>query len=205
MKLNYKYHTFNIPLCLLRRLKRRLQWVRAAGGIVTAPDNTMLLIQRNGRWDLPKGKVEPGETLLQAALREVEEETGIKCVSALMRQCASDDATSTLPGSAGDMACDPSGANTITQLHNHAIKTYHLFRAPKAWLKGPNPPPHKWHLKQTSWFPMTVAADSVNGTPTGTPQQEEGITAVVWVSPDEWHRRLSSSYGTLRTLEKQIR
>ena len=39
----------------------------------------------------------------------------------------------------------------------------------------------------------------------GTAQQEEGITAVVWVSPDEWHRRLSSSYGTLRTLEKQIR
>ena len=78
MKLSYKYHSFNIPLCLLRLLKRRMRWVRAAGGIVTAPDGTMLLIQRNGRWDLPKGKVEPGETLLQAALREVEEETGIK-------------------------------------------------------------------------------------------------------------------------------
>ena len=179
MKLSYKYHTFNVPLCLLRLLKRRMRWVRAAGGIVTAPDGTMLLIRRNGRWDLPKGKVEPEETLLQAALREVEEETGIKCVSALSRECVSADAQNT---------------NTITQLRNYAIKTYHIFN-----LYG------GWHLKQTSWFPMTVAVDRVDGTPAGTPQQEEGITAVVWVSPNEWHQRLSSSYGTLRTLEKQIR
>lgn len=171
MLLSYKYHTFNIPLCLLRRLKRRMRWVRAAGGIVTAPDGTMLLIQRNGRWDLPKGKVEPGETLLQAALREVEEETGIKCVSALSRECVSADAQDT---------------NAITQLHNYAIKTYHIFN-----LYG------GWHLKQTSWFPMTAEKQ------TGTPQQEEGITAIEWVDPDEWHRRLSSSYGTLRTLSQQ--
>lgn len=78
MRLSYKYHTFNIPLWLLRLLKRHTHYVRAAGGIVTAPDGTMLLILRNGRWDLAKGKVEAGETLLQAALREVEEETGIK-------------------------------------------------------------------------------------------------------------------------------
>ena len=130
MLLSYKYHTFNIPLCLLRRLKRRMRWVRAAGGIVTAPDGTMLLIQRNGRWDLPKGKVESGETLLQAALREVEEETGIKCVSALSRECVSADAQDT---------------KAITQLRNYAIKTYHIFN-----LYG------GWHLKQTSWFPMTA-------------------------------------------------
>ena len=180
MKLSYKYHTFNLPLCLLRLLKRRMRWVRAAGGIVTAPDGTMLLIQRNGRWDLPKGKVEPGETLLQAALREVEEETGIHCVNSLMCECASTDTPTT---------------DTIT----HAIKTYHIFRAPKAWLKGPNPPPHKWHLKQTSWFPMTAEKAD------GAPQQEEGITAIEWVTPDEWHRRLQSSYGTLRTLSLKLK
>lgn len=157
MKLSYKYHTFNIPLCMLRLLKRRMRYVRAAGGIVTAPDGTMLLIQRNGRWDLPKGKVEPGETLLQAALREVTEETGIQ----------------NLKPQTSDL---------------RPIKTYHIFN-----LYG------GWHLKQTSWFPMTAEKAS------GTPQQEEGITAVVWVSPDEWHRHLDSSYGTLRTLEKQIR
>ena len=81
MKLSYKYHTFNIPLRLLLLLKRHIVFVRAAGGIVSAPDGRMLLILRNGRWDLPKGKVEPGETLLQAALREVQEETGIHGLS----------------------------------------------------------------------------------------------------------------------------
>lgn len=157
----------------------------------------MLLIQRNGRWDLPKGKVEPGETLLQAALREVEEETGIKCVSV---QCS----VFSYATQSGGSPLNTEHLTLNTKLRNHAIKTYHLFRAPKAWFKGPNPPPHKWHLKQTSWFPMTVAVDTVDDTPLGTPQQEEGITAVVWVSPDEWHRRLSSSYGTLKTLSEKI-
>ena len=199
MLLSYKYHTFNIPLCLLRFLKRHICYVRAAGGIIMLNHNSslithhsspkMLLIQRNGRWDLPKGKVEPGETLLQAALREVQEETGIK---------ASDEC-----GVMSDEVIGASNSSLITH-HSSLIKTYHLFRAPKAWFKGPNPPPHKWHLKQTSWFPMTVAVDTVDDTPAGTPQQEEGLTAVVWVSPDEWHRRLSSSYGTLKTLSSQF-
>ena len=77
MKVSYKYHTFDLPLRWLRCLKRRMRWVRAAGCVVHDDAGNMLLILRNGRWDLPKGKVEPGETLLQAALREVEEETGI--------------------------------------------------------------------------------------------------------------------------------
>ena len=152
MKLSYKFHTFNVPLWLLRLLKRRMRYVRAAGGIVTAPDGTMLLILRNGRWDLAKGKVEAGETLLQAALREVEEETGIA----------------------------PAASGTTP------VKTYHLFN-----LYG------GWHLKQTSWFPMTAEKQAVN------PQQEEGSTDGCWVTPDEWQRRLSHSYGTLRTLANQ--
>lgn len=81
MKLSYKYHTWDVPLWLLRLLKRRMRWVRAAGGMVTRDDGMMLLIKRNGRWDLPKGKVEPGETLVQAALREVEEETGVRATT----------------------------------------------------------------------------------------------------------------------------
>ena len=80
MKVSYKYHIFNIPLRWLRCLKRRMRWVRAAGGIVTDDAGDMLLIRRNDRWDLPKGKVEAGETLRQAALREVEEETGINVI-----------------------------------------------------------------------------------------------------------------------------
>ena len=71
MKVSYKYHTFDLPLRWLRCLKRRMRWVRAAGCVVHDDAGNMLLILRNGRWDLPKGKVESGETLLQAALREV--------------------------------------------------------------------------------------------------------------------------------------
>ena len=63
---------------LLLRLKKRMRYVRAAGGMVVDAEGHVLSIQRNGRWDLPKGKVEAGETLAEAALREVEEETGIK-------------------------------------------------------------------------------------------------------------------------------
>lgn len=53
------------------------KYVKAAGGIVEAPDGSKLLIFREGCWDLPKGMVERGEALSQAALREVEEETSI--------------------------------------------------------------------------------------------------------------------------------
>lgn len=82
MKLSYKYYTFHVPLCFLLWLKRRMRWVRAAGGIVEDADGRRLLILRNGRYDLPKGKVEAGETLRQAALREVQEETGVSPLTA---------------------------------------------------------------------------------------------------------------------------
>ena len=58
-------------------LSTRYRFVKAAGGVVEAPDGTLLTIIREGHWDLPKGMVESGETLAQAALREVKEETGI--------------------------------------------------------------------------------------------------------------------------------
>ena len=37
----------------------------------------ILFMFRRGKWDLPKGKLDPGETLEECALREVEEETGV--------------------------------------------------------------------------------------------------------------------------------
>jgi 8-oxo-dGTP pyrophosphatase MutT (NUDIX family) len=50
--------------------------VPAAGGIVIR-DEKLLFIFRNGKWDLPKGKIEAGESAEEAALREVAEECGI--------------------------------------------------------------------------------------------------------------------------------
>ena len=151
-----------------------MRWVRAAGGIVVDDSGDMLLIRRNNRWDLPKGKVEAGETLLQTALREVEEETGIKVENSKLK-------IGNYPGAAAIFQ--------LSTLNSQLIKTYHIFN-----LYG------GWHLKQTAWFPLH--ADGVM--PAGSPQHEEGITAVEWVDPKEWHRRLHTSYGTLRTLSRSI-
>ena len=52
--------------------------IEAAGGLVKNKNNELLFIRRMGKWDLPKGKIEKGESLEQAALSEVEEETGLK-------------------------------------------------------------------------------------------------------------------------------
>ena len=51
--------------------------IKAAGGVVMNEQNEIMLIHRRGFWDLPKGKMELGETLEQTAVREVMEETGI--------------------------------------------------------------------------------------------------------------------------------
>ena len=51
--------------------------VEAAGGLVFNQDDQILMIFRNGKWDLPKGKLEEGENKKQCAIREVEEECGI--------------------------------------------------------------------------------------------------------------------------------
>lgn len=53
----------------------------AAGGLVRNNNGEYLFIFRNGRWDLPKGYVDPGETLMDAALREVGEECGLTYLS----------------------------------------------------------------------------------------------------------------------------
>jgi 8-oxo-dGTP pyrophosphatase MutT (NUDIX family) len=51
--------------------------LRTGGGLVVNEAGQFLLIHRLGRWDLPKGKLDEGETTDAAALREVEEETGV--------------------------------------------------------------------------------------------------------------------------------
>ncbi len=48
-----------------------------AGGLVQNAVGEYLFIHKNGHWDLPKGHLEPNETLIEAAKREVKEETGI--------------------------------------------------------------------------------------------------------------------------------
>ena len=51
--------------------------IQAGGGLVINEKGEVLFMFRRGKWDLPKGKLNDGETLETCALREVEEETGL--------------------------------------------------------------------------------------------------------------------------------
>ena len=62
---------------LITDFRAHFKEINAAGGVVVNELDEVLLIHRRGKWDLPKGKVEPGESRQDAALREVVEECGI--------------------------------------------------------------------------------------------------------------------------------
>jgi len=63
---------------LERFLRKKLPVVEAAGGLVYNKKKEILFIYRNSKWDLPKGGVKKGESYEEAAIREVEEETGVR-------------------------------------------------------------------------------------------------------------------------------
>jgi 8-oxo-dGTP pyrophosphatase MutT (NUDIX family) len=54
--------------------------IEAAGGCVFNAAQELLVIYRRGSWDLPKGKIDEGESPEQAAVREIGEETGITAI-----------------------------------------------------------------------------------------------------------------------------
>ena len=62
---------------LLKVFKSKIKVIFASGGIVKNDNNQILFIYRRGKWDLPKGKAEKGESIRETAVREVIEETGI--------------------------------------------------------------------------------------------------------------------------------
>jgi ADP-ribose pyrophosphatase YjhB (NUDIX family) len=118
--------------------------VQAAGGLVKNDEDKILMIFRRGHWDLPKGKLDKGEKLEDCAVREVEEETGLKNV----------------------------------KLDSPLIVTYHTYH------EGT-----KFILKESHWFTMTVA-----GGQKLTPQTDEDIFDVKWISPGEIKSFLLKSF-----------
>ncbi len=123
--------------------------IYAAGGLVLNSQEDVLMIYRRGKWDLPKGKWEKGESIEECAVREVEEECGISGVLL--------------------------GRRLTTTVHEYE--------------EGGNK-----IEKHTAWFLMLSQSDDEEPTP----QKEEGIEAVKWVSNDEAKELLKDSYSTIR-------
>jgi len=70
----------NNPDEILNAVKTQFTFIQAAGGLVHTNENDCLLIFRKGKWDLPKGKLDEGESLEACSIREVQEETGITTI-----------------------------------------------------------------------------------------------------------------------------
>lgn len=71
----------------LKKVIKSISMIEAAGGVVENEKGDFLFIYRNHKWDLPKGKLEKGEKKKTGAVREVEEECGIKVNSIGKKIC----------------------------------------------------------------------------------------------------------------------
>ena len=65
---------------LKKAVGKKFALIKAAGGLVKNENDKALMIFRRGKWDLPKGKLNKNESIEHCAVREVEEETGLKNV-----------------------------------------------------------------------------------------------------------------------------
>ncbi|HEY0434268.1 MAG TPA: NUDIX domain-containing protein, partial [Chitinophagaceae bacterium] len=72
---------------LEKEIAKKFKVVEAAGGLVRKADNSILMIFRRGRWDLPKGKLDEGESIENCAVREVGEETGLTAIRLIAPLC----------------------------------------------------------------------------------------------------------------------
>ena len=129
--------------------KKGFKIIEAAGGVVYNDLGQILLIYRHNTWDLPKGKIDPGESAEEAAVREVQEECGL----------------------------------TVLHLREALQNTYHIYEE-----KG------KQILKITYWYTMYSDQTLL------TPQVEEGITELSWMSFGQMEPVFENTYPNIKML-----
>jgi 8-oxo-dGTP pyrophosphatase MutT (NUDIX family) len=139
----------NIQL-LFEKFTNSFRIIEAAGGIVKNSKGELLFIFRNGLWDLPKGKIEKNESIKEAALREVEEECGIKQL----------------------------------KLDKLIDKTYHMYKINNQYI-----------VKISYWFLMHSDFQGELS-----PQLEEGITKVEWISEQNLTKVLVKTFANIKLL-----
>jgi len=139
----------NIQL-LFEKFTNSFRIIEAAGGIVKNSKGELLFIFRNGLWDLPKGKIEKNESIKEAALREVEEECGIKQL----------------------------------KLDKLIDKTYHMYKINNQYI-----------FKISYWFLMHSDFQGELS-----PQLEEGITKVEWISEQNLTKVLVKTFANIKLL-----
>lgn len=134
---------------LWNNFQKKFKVMIAAGGVVQNSKKELLFIFRHEKWDLPKGKVEVGEDIADAALREVQEECGMNQL----------------------------------KIKTFIGNTYHIYTEKKREI-----------LKITHWFSMF--SDEVNLQP----QEEEGISIVVWKDRKEVKSALKNTFPNIKLL-----
>ena len=128
------------------KIKSIYKVIKAAGGVVVK-DGKWLFMFRRKKWDLPKGKLDKGENSKDAAIREIEEETGVK---AAIR----------------DKIC--------TTWHTYSLNNNRI-------------------LKRTKWYVLDCIDDSQMS-----PQAEEQIEKLSWLTQPESKAILINSYSSIR-------
>ena len=115
----------------------------AGGGFVikhTTPEPEILLIFRRGCWDIPKGKLDKGESIEQCAVREVQEEVGIEDVTAIQ------------PLGYTWHGFDRKGAFYVKQTYWYEMRTSETHFSPQA----------EEDIEDVAWFPWSQAKERVD-------------------------------------------
>lgn len=127
---------------------KKLLWkhftlIQAAGGLIENEKKEILMIFRRGKWDLPKGKLDEGETLEACAVREVKEETGLTNVQ--LKKCIA------------------TTFHTYTEFGRHILKESHWYRM-KAASSEPLKPQTEEDIQHIEWVKPAALNEKLKNT-----------------------------------------